>query len=120
MKNNLAEIVLVALTAVIAFLVLDPLGWWMPGMLAMLLLAALFILVCAYAVFVLRERAEDEREEAHRAAAGRAAFLAGSLVLLVGIIVEDLAHALDPWLVWALVGMLAAKALMRAYADERF
>jgi hypothetical protein len=119
MKNNLVEIILATATAAIAFLVVDPLGWWMPGMLAMLLLAALFVLVCAFAVFVLRERTGDEREVAHRAAAGRAAFLAGSAVLLVGIIAEDLAHALDPWLVWALIAMVAAKAVSRIYNDER-
>jgi hypothetical protein len=91
----------------------------MPGMLAMLVLAALFVIFCFFAVYIVREKAGDEREEAHRALAGRSAFLVGAGLLVAGIIVEDLAHALDPWLVVSLIGMILAKIIVRSDVDNR-
>jgi hypothetical protein len=88
-------------------------------MLAMIILAGLFLLFCIFAVFVMRENGADEREMQHRAFAGRAAFLAGSALLVAGIVVQDLAHALDPYLVVALCGMILAKLLARLYSDRR-
>jgi hypothetical protein len=48
--------------------------------------------------------------------AGRIAFLAGSAILLLGIVVQTYFHALDPWLVAALAAMVIAKMVGNAYA----
>ena len=69
----------------IAVLLLNPMDFWMPSMAHMTVLAVGAAAFGAFAIFVLRERAEDERDEVHRALAGRAAFLAGSGVLILGI-----------------------------------
>jgi hypothetical protein len=115
----MTELILALGTAILAVLVLNPFNVFMPGMLAMLILAALFVIFCIFAVYIVSEKAGDEREEAHRASAGRAAFLVGAGVLVAGIIIEDLAHALDPWLVIALIGMILAKIVARSYVDKR-
>ena len=121
MKNNLSTQILAAgATLVLALLVLNPFHFWMPTMLAMVLLAALFVVFGVFAVFVMRERAVDEREEQHRSFAGRVAFLTGAMLLMLGILVEDLQHNLDPWLVVVLAGMIIAKLSARVYSDRRF
>lgn len=101
-----------------AVLLVNPFGLWMPTMFQMSMLAILVAAMGAIAAFMVRERAIDERDEAHRMHAGRAAFLAGAAILLIGITVQTFAHALDPWLVAALVGMVLAKVLARAWTDR--
>ena len=119
MKNSLTSQVLIAIaTLILAILVLNPLHLWMPTMLAMILLAALFVLFCVFAVFVMSEKVIDEREEQHRSTAGRGAFLVGASILVIGIIVQDIQHALDPWLVIALIGMIIGKLAARIYSDR--
>ncbi|MBI3573155.1 MAG: hypothetical protein HY092_03075 [Candidatus Kerfeldbacteria bacterium] len=75
-------------------------------------LAAAFIALFGLA---WRERPRDEREEYHRALAGRLAFLAGSGALVTAIIVQSLQHRLDSWLVVALATMLLAKVVGLIY-----
>ncbi len=106
-------------TLLLALLVLNPFHLWMPTMVAMVFLAALFVVFCVFAVFVVREKTVDEREEQHRAFAGHAAFLTGAALLVIGIMVEDIQHALDPWLVVALIGMIGAKLAARVYSDHQ-
>ena len=121
MKNNLTtQIIAATATLALAILVLNPFHLWMPTMLAMALLAGLFVVFGVFAVFVMRERAVDEREEQHRSFAGRVAFLTGAILLMLGILVEDLQHNLDPWLVIALAGMIIAKLGARVYSDRHF
>ena len=116
MRNNTTVEFVTALgTLVFAVLVL---GFLMPTALTMFLLAALFVLFCLFAVFVIREKAVDEREEQHRSVAGRAAFLTGSALLVLGILIQGFQHAIDPWLVAALIGMILAKLLTRLYSDR--
>lgn len=116
MKELVTALVLTAL----ALVLLNPAHVWMPTMVVMLLLAALFAVFCAYAIFVLRERAIDERDVQHRASAGRAAFLVGSAILVCGIVAQELAGALDPWLVFALTGMVIGKLAARVYSERHF
>ncbi|HEY6020253.1 MAG TPA: hypothetical protein VIY48_10225 [Candidatus Paceibacterota bacterium] len=119
MKNKYLELVLAVVLVVLAVVLANPFGWWMPSMLVMLLLALAVVVGSVWGVFVMRERAADERDEAHRALAGRVAFLTGGAVLLVGIVIEELAHALDPWLVGALVAMIVAKYAARVWSEKR-
>lgn len=119
MKNNPATQFTAALgTLLLALAVLNPFGIWMPTAIAMMLLAGLFLVFCLFAIFVIREKAIDERDEQHRAFAGRAAFLVAAAFLVIGIVAEDLMHALDPWLVIALSGMIVGKLAARMYSDR--
>ena len=94
---------------------LNPFGWWMPTAMAMMLTAALVAVFAVFASFVWREKPRDEREGLHRLLGGRWAFLAGALVLVVGIIVGEFAHNLDPWLPLALGAMILAKIVGLIY-----
>ena len=120
MKNNfILEVVVAAALLALATLVLNPSHMWMPDAVLMGALLGILVLFCLFAVFILRERAADEREASHRMLAGRAAFLSGSLVLVVGIIMEGRTHHVDPWLVLALVCMVVAKLGTSIYSDYR-
>lgn len=114
--NTLFQLISFALFAIAAFFLANPFDLWMPEMTHMFVLAVAVAVFGAFSVFVLMERAGDERENEHRHSAGRAAFLAGGAVLIVGIIIQTLAHTLDPWLVWALLAMVAAKSIARVYS----
>lgn len=119
MKNNIfvQVISLVALVAATFFL-LDPLHLQMPENVHMATLACVVILAGFFAAFVLSEGGGDEREEMHRAFAGRIAFFFGALALIVGITIQTFSHALDPWLVYALVVMITGKVFARIIAER--
>lgn len=118
MRNNFLEIVIAVCLIVLAVLLLNPFHFWMPDMMLMAVLAVALALFGVFASFVLRETAVDERDDLHRTVAGRNAFLVGSGVLTLGIVVQGYAHAVDPWLVVALVAMIGAKILTRAWSDK--
>jgi hypothetical protein len=76
MKNNLyTEIIISLVLVALAILLLDKFHYWMPGMTGMAVLGLLFVVFTTFAIFVLREKAHDERELSHRMVAGRTAFL---------------------------------------------
>jgi hypothetical protein len=116
-KNILRIVTVLALVGLLVLLA-DPFMAWMPeaGLMAILLVSA--ALVCVWAGLILHERAADEREEAHRSQAGRAAYLAGVAVLTIGMVVQGLAHDIDPWVPGALAAMVSAKLIARFYADN--
>lgn len=121
MKNNLyTEVTISLVLVVLAVLLLDKFHYWMPGMTGMAVLGLLFVVFTTFAIFVLREKAQDEREMSHRMVAGRTAFLTGSTVLTLGIIKQSLNHEhVDEWLVIALIGMVLSKMIARIYADKK-
>lgn len=105
----MVEVLVALVFLALSVALVNPFHFWMPDTLHMMVLVALVVATGAVYVFLVRERAGDEREDAHRMFAGRAAFFSGSAILLVGIVAQTLAHALDPWLVAALAGMVAGK-----------
>ncbi len=119
MKNNFLEIASALGLIVFAVAVLNPTHAGMADMTLMALQVGVLAAFCLLAVFVVRESAADEREAMHRSFAGRVAFLAGSAVLVTGIIAEGMQHAVDPWLILALVVMIVGKIVTRIYSDFR-
>ena len=114
-KNILVPIVVLVLAA--AFL--DPFMVLMPESLVYGLLVFLFITFVAYTSLIWREQAHDEREEMHRAFAGRVAYIAGSATLVTGIIYQaHFVHHVDPFLIIALAIMTIAKYLGILYAEK--
>jgi len=87
-------------------------------MMVMVLLALTLALFGVFAIFILRENSEDEREAQHRALAGRNAFLAGSGILTLGIVIQGYVHQVDPWLVGALIVMVITKFVTRLWSDR--
>jgi hypothetical protein len=121
MKNNFTkEIIVSSILIVLTVLLLNPFHFWMPEMMVMLVLALTFIIFAFFAIFVLREKTQDEREIAHRMLSGRVAFLVGSAFLTLGVIVQSLNHSVDAWLVITLVAMILSKIIVRIYGDSRW
>ena len=109
-KEMVASVVLIILLG--AFL--NP--FILPTMFQMMLLLALLVAFAFFATYIWKERPRDERESLHKMLAGRDGFLAGATVLVIGIILQSLNHALDPWLIITLTVMVLAKiaGLIRA------
>jgi len=89
----------------------------MPTTLLMMMILGLVAVFALFASFVWRENHRDEREGLHKMMAGRAAFLVGTALLTLGIIVQSLSHNLDPWLVLTLGGMIVAKVISLIYGQ---
>lgn len=111
-----SETFVATLLVVVLMCFVNPFDFWMPDAIHMSLLGVIVALFAVFAMFLWREDAADEREEMHRYIATRFAYAAGGGVLLVGIVVQAFAHAVDPWMPLALVGMVLAKIAGRWYA----
>lgn len=96
-----------------------------PGHLAMpestvsMLVLGLIISFLIFAAFILKETSSDERETLHIMRASRISYLVGVAILLVGIVVQTFNHAVDPWLVISLAGMLLSKIISRVYSQHK-
>lgn len=112
------EIIVSFLLVVLAILLLNPFHFWMPSIAVICMLVVMLVLFGIFASFILREKITDERDSLHRTFAGRNAFLAGSGIAILGIIIQAYAHAVDPWLVATLVGMIIVKLGTRAWSDK--
>jgi len=107
-------------TVAVSLLARLRLMFWMPEMVVYCMLALVLAALAVFGVFVLDEKPVDEREEAHRSLAGRIAFLVGSTVLTVGIVVQEVQYEkVDEWLVLALVLMVLSKIATRIYSNAK-
>ncbi len=118
MKNNIKEIIVPLTLVVLAVLLLNPFHFWMPDMAVMGILATLLVFFGVFASFILREKSIDERDNVNRSLAGRNAFLAGSSILMLAIVVQGYKEAIDPWLVVALIVMILVKISTRIWSDK--
>lgn len=109
MNNTTLTLTTAVLVIVLAILLANPFGTFMPEPAVMLLIAGLFVFFVLLALFVFKELPRDEREEMLRSKADRVAFIVGGSVLVLGIGLQGFQHAVDPWLVFALVGMIISK-----------
>ena len=119
MKNKITKEVMVSLVLVgLAILLLDPYDFLIPDMIVMPVLLIALISFGLFASFILKEKVFDERDEINRSLAGRNAFLSGSAVLMLGIIVQGYSHAVSSWLVVALIIMIVVKIGTRLWLDK--
>lgn len=118
MKSNyIKETVLSLLVVLSAVLLINPFMFWMPTAFDMMIVVFALLFLALIGV-TWKESAGDEREDAHKFMAGRMAYLAGSGVIVLGIVVEALRHAVDPWLVAALAVMVLAKVVALVYRNK--
>jgi cobalamin synthase len=120
-KHNIKdsiEILTGILLLILTVLLLNPFHFWMPDMMVMCMLALTIASFGMLAAFLIKERAEDERDEMHRSLAGRNAFLIGATIMVIGIVVQGYTHTVDPWLVGAFVAMLFTKLATRFWAGK--
>lgn len=118
MKNNIKEIIVASLLVLISIFLLNPFGFWMPDMMVIGMLVTALVLFALFAALILKERSVDERDSQHKSIAGRNAFLAGSIVLIIGIVVQGYTHTVDSWLVVALVVSIIVKISTRIWSDK--
>lgn len=76
-----------------------------------MLLTFFAIGVISYGVYVWQENPADEREKELLMIASKHAYLAGSFVVGLGIIVQSLNHELDSWLVAAFGATVLVKLI---------
>lgn len=110
--------VAIVLLGLLLFLT-DPFMYWMPEPAQMLVLLGATALAALWAGFVMQERSSDEREAVNAMYAGRVAYLSGIAVLTLALVVEGLAHDIDPWIPFALGVMVISKLAARMYVERR-
>lgn len=118
MENKTIQIVVACAVVVFLGLLTDPFMLWMPPMAGMVFLLCATVLLCVWGGFVMKEKAHDEREVVHRMHAGRTAYLSGIAILTVALVVQGLAHHIDPWIALALGVMVIAKLASHFYSDK--
>ncbi len=101
------------------YIIFNPWNMFMPGYLVMGLLIGAVVLYITFVTFLWRENHGDEREQFHRLFADRLAYLVGSALLLLGIVIGELRHALDPWLILTLAVMVLTKIAGLIYGKNK-
>jgi hypothetical protein len=118
-KSVISEWLLGALIVVALVLLTNPFNLLMTSAFLLTLLMLLGTIMIAFAVFVWREQPRDEREALYSFQAGRNAYLVGSGVLVLAIIVESLQHKLDPWLSATLGAIVLTKLVFSIWSRHR-
>lgn len=104
-----SELIVSAALLMVLFLKLDPLHLFMPTATQMVLLAVFVAAFALYAGVIFREKARDERESFLLYRANRLGYLVGIVAISVIIVIQDLQHALDPYLLLILGIMIVVK-----------
>ena len=117
--KSLSEILVSAAMLLVILLKIDPLHWFMPTALQMVLLAVLVSGMAIYVGLIFREKARDERESSHLYRASRAGYLVGVLALSALVVVQDLRHQLDPMVLLVLAAMIITKLAVLKFNQRR-
>ena len=116
MRNDFFQETLISgFIIILAVLLLNPFGVWMPNMFAMSITLLLLVIFSIFVGLVWKETPRDERENSHRMTAGRMAYIIGTAVIVLGIMVQSLRHTIDPWLVLSLTAMITSKYITLGY-----
>lgn len=107
------EITIGLLVLAILGIFLNPTNLLMPDSLTLMLILGLILGFLGFTGLIWREQASDEREATHIEKAGRYSFFSGAAILVVGIVVQAMKHAIDPWLLYALSVMVLTKLITR-------
>ncbi len=113
MQNRIVHISVAVLISFFLLVLADFVPFWMPMMGEMLTLLIATVLLLVWVSFVVSEKAIDEREMQLKTQSGRVAYLAGIAVLMLALLVQGFAHAIDPWIPVALLIMVLAKFFTR-------
>lgn len=115
MKEVILTLILLGLLA--CFMFFEEL--LMPMQTNVMLSLALIITFFLFTAFIWKEKGHDEREHLHTLTAGRVSFLIGSGILVTAIVVQSFQHNIDPWLIYALSGMVLSKLLTHLYQEYK-
>lgn len=114
-KLFFGEIITAIFLIVLLSAFLYPTDLLMPKSMEMIMLVLFVLASLIFLALIWKERAIDEREQAHQRSAGRISFFVGSSMLTVGIISQALHHNIDPWLIITLGIMILTKIIVRIY-----
>lgn len=117
-NNYIIEIIVSAFLILALLACLNPLNLLMPPPFVMMAVVALLLVFGLFSIYIWKERKGDERETYHKILSGHFAFLTGSFILVIAIAYQELNHNLDPWLVYALIGMIIAKVISQYYNEK--
>ncbi len=117
--KTLSESLLALAVLAALFIKAAPFHWLMPNEMQMLLLCVLAAALALFAGAVFREKAQDERESSHLYRASRWGYLVGLVALSVLVIVQDVLHRLDPWLLAILGLMVVTKLVVLRWSQWR-
>ncbi len=117
--KQLLDIILLLGLGTIALLAIAPKTFVMPSSLQMLILACVLGLIATFLVLLWREQPGDEREMHNQAIASRSAYIVGSLVLIVALVIQSLRHELDGFIPIALLAMIATKIIVQRSKDGK-
>ncbi len=121
MRNNVfGEIAVSLILVLLLFFLLNPLDLGMPQPVQVTMMIGVGVLFIALVVFIWKEKAADEREGLHRHISARAGYIAGTAILVSGVIMQSASHTLDPWLVLALATMILAKLIGVIYSRSKY
>lgn len=98
---------------------LNPTHLLMPDSLNLMLILGLILGFLSFVALFWREQGSDERDTVHIQKSGRISFFAGAAILVVGIVFQALQHNIDPWLLYALAGMILTKLVSRVFHKLR-
>ncbi len=113
-----SELVLAIIFILLLLVCLNPFNIFMPSAMVMMLVTGLIVIFALFSAVLWKEHPKDEREAMLSQKAGRLAFLAGTAVLVIGIIFQTLAHTVDHWLVYALIAMILGKICGHLYFQK--
>lgn len=113
------EIIIGIIVLGILGIFLNPTHLLMPDSVNMMLILGLILGFLGFIGLFWREHASDERDTVHMQKAGRLSFFVGATILVVGIVIQALHHEIDPWLLYALSGMVLTKLISRAFHSFR-
>jgi len=122
MKNKLFfnELTISIILIILLVLFLNPLDFLMPPPFLSMLVIFLIAIFGIFTAVIWKEKPRDEREGFHSMYAGRIAFLTGSTILVIGIVTQEVRHRTDPWLIYALTGMIIAKIFGFLYGQKKY
>lgn len=110
-----SEIFVGALILIILGIFLSHSYLLMPGTMHNILGIGLIIGFLVFIGLVWKEQSSDERDLIHIQKSGRISFFVGTTILVTGIIFQSVKHDIDPWLLYALFGMVLSKIASRIF-----
>lgn len=120
MKNKyIPEIIISLILITLLLICLNPFNLLMPSPMIKMLVVLIILVFGIFTTVIWKEKPTDERENLHKGLAGHFAFLVGTFILIIGIAIQELNHNLDPWLIYALIGMVLGKIIYRAYLENK-
>ena len=117
MRDKFAwEVILSLILIILLVALLNPFDYGMPPPVQIAMTISLIIFFLILIGFIWQEKAQDEREYLHRFIANRFAYVTGTSLLVLGIVIQSTRHIVDVWLIITLTAMIIAKLVGVIYS----